>query len=594
MIYSNKRESKDSSRREKSYSIRKLSVFIGVHLWLILLCSTTAAAQTKLTSRVLLIPLDDRPPCLQFPVRMGAIGDAEIVTPPRPLLGRFTEFGKPDEIIAWLKTQNLKSFDAAIISVDMLAYGGLVAMRENRTDLQTAEKRLAFVREMRRLAPKMKIYGSSVIMRLAPTGNVTNEAYREKLAKWAEISVDAAQKEETAALEKAIPAQALADYKAARIRDLKINLASIELVKNSIFDYLILSQDDAKPKGIHIADRETLIAEVKRLNLSEKIAVQPGADEVSMLLLGRAITDKYEFRPKIKAVYSSEKIADQFMPYEDRPLRQTVSFHIKAVGATEVTSEDQADILFYVFASRFEEGRAESFAEEIRNNFATVSGDIAAPKTKQKNVIIADIDPKGDVQGADIKFTEALKNKLVFGRVAGYAAWNTAGNTIGTALPHGVLFAASKKTFGIPNDYSELSKAEISRREKIMSRVGYAQTWFLLNRLLDDYVFHTLVRPEAQRFARSKNWNVFRFDDEQTKAVEDFSAPRVRNAVSQNLNGFAMVRFSNLVCETVENFSFVLPWGRTFEAEINFDLSCSSPFKPTKAKRTIGTRNYEE
>lgn len=569
------------------------AAFVG-GLILFLAASVFAQNQSKPNAKILLIPLDDRPPCLQFPVRMGAIGDAEIVTPPRELLGRFTEFGKPAEIIAWVKRQNLQSFDAAIVSVDMLAYGGLVAMRVHGTDDVAAMRRLAFVKEMRSLAPRLKIYASSVIMRLAPTGTVVNEAYRENLARWAEISVDETRKAETEKLEKLIPAAALADYKAARVRDLKINRASIELVKDKVFDYLILSQDDAKPKGVHVADRENLIEEIRRLNLSEKVAVQPGADEVSMLLLGRALTDKYNYRPKIKAIYSSEQSADRVMPYEDRPLRQTVSFHIRAVGATEVKSEAEADILFYVFASRFEAGKAESFADEIKNNFFDETDGIGIPKTNAKNVIVADVDPKGDVQGGDIQFTEALKNKLVFSRISGYAAWNTAGNTIGTALPHGVLFAASRKTFGLPEKATRMSKAEIRRREEIMRRVGYAQTWFLLNRLLDDYVYHSVVRPEAQSFARGKKWNVFRFDAQQTREVEDFSAPRVRRSVSQNLRAFSLVRFSNLVCENVENFSFKLPWGRTFEAEINFDLSCTKASKNTKGKKTYGVRDYED
>lgn len=535
----------------------------------------SASAQAKFSARVLLIPLDDRPPCLQMPVRMGAIGDAEIVTPPRELLGRFTEFGKSDEIIAWLKKQDLKSFDAAVVSVDMLAYGGLVAMRENVTDEQTARRRLAFVGEMRRLAPRLKIYGSSVIMRLAPTGNVVNEAYREKLARWAEVSVDEALRAETEKLEQAIPAQALKDYKAARARDLKINLASIELVREKIFDYLILSQDDAKPKGVHIADREKLIEQIRRLNLAEKVALQPGADEVSMLLLARALTDKYDYHPKIKAVYSSEKIADQFMPYEDRPLRQTVSFHIKAAGGREVAAESEADILFFVFASRFEAGRAESFAGEIADVLTEKSRTgqgASVPGKNPKEIIVADVDPKGDVQGADIKFTEALKNKAILSKVSGYASWNTAGNTIGTALPHGILFSTSNQKFR----RSPKARAETDRTAAIMNRVSYAQTWFLLNRLLDDYVYHTLVRPEAIKFARGRNWNVFRFDAAQTKAVEEFSASLVEKKIRQNLDSVQRTRNGNLVCETVEDFNFRLPWGRTFEAEIDYTLICQN------------------
>ncbi len=527
----------------------------------LLVVPAIAQSQPKMSSRVLLIPLDDRPPCLQFPVKMGLIGDAEIVTPPREILGRFTEAGKSDEIIKWLKMQNLKSFDAAIVSIDMLAYGGLVAMRVHQTDDATAVRRIEFVREMRRLAPKMKIYGSSVIMRLAPTGDVKNEAYREKLARWAEVSVeaDAKSKSETAKLEREIPAFALADYKAARVRDLKINLKTIDLTREGVIDYLILSQDDAKPKGIHVADRERLIAETARLNLTEKIAVQPGADEVSMLLLARSLTDKYNYHPRIKAVYSSDATKNQFMPYEDRALNQTVSFHIKAVGASEVADEKQADILFYVFASRFENGRAESFAGEI------------ADKTQaNKRVIVADVDPKGDVQGGGVKFTEALLDKKIFKRLYSYAAWNTAGNTIGTTLPQGVIFAVKEKI------YTKLKRENharwLEKNEVKINRTQQAQDWFMLNRLFDDYVYHSIVRPDALNFIRSNKWNSFRLTDEQTTKVVEFSLEKMKPKISD----IAQRYFQNEKC-SISELDFVLPWNRTFEAEINFKNPC--PFR---------------
>jgi hypothetical protein len=558
---------------------------------------SATAQQPKMSSRILLIPLDDRPPCLQFPVKMGAIGDAEMVTPPRELLGRFTEFGKSDEIVAWLKKQNLRSFDAAIVSVDMLAYGGLVAMREYKTDEATARRRLEFVREMRKIAPKLKIYGSSVIMRLAPTGNVVNEAYREKLARWAEISVDENLKKETEKLEREIPAQALADYKAARARDLKINLASIDLVRDKIFDYLILSQDDAKPKGVHISDREKLMAEIRALKLAGKIAVQPGADEVSMLLLARALTDKYNYHPKIKAVYSSEKIADEFMPYEDRPLRQTVSFHIKAAGAREVKTEAEADILFYVFVSRFEKDGAQKFFNKIVSDNWLVK-DLKTLEASQgfkgnKKIIIADVDPKGDVQGGDVDFSEKLiENGVHFLPILdGYATWNTAGNTIGTALPQGIIMANSNDNL--------LNLQALKDKEYFLKkafRIYSAQTWFLLNRFIDDYLYHSLVRPEAIKFARENKWNPFRFDETSARKVEKFTEekmiPKVRVMLEQFSLGFnqnnteaTFVRYRKdklansslsvpLTCKQVKNFNFILPWNRTFEAEIDFDLDC--------------------
>jgi hypothetical protein len=413
-------------------------------------------------------------------------------------------------------------------------------------------------------------------MRLAPTGNVVNESYRTNLAKWAEISVDESKSAETAELEKKIPAEALEKYKKARHRDLKINLYSVELVRDKVIDYLILSQDDAKPNGVHIADREKLIDYVKAQNLGEKVAIQPGADEVSMLLLARTMTDKYKYRPKIKAIYSDEKIADQFMPYEDRPLSKTVSFHIKAVGATEVADEKQADILFYVFVSRFESGKADKFAKEIDERFHNVPPDcketLKALCMPRKPFIVADVDIKGEIQGADIRFTEQLKDKLLFSIISGYASWNTAGNTIGTALPHGILFNVSNKA-----NPAARKGAIISRKNGTFyasTRVDEAQTWFLLNRLLDDYVYHSIVRPEAIKFGLSKGWNVFRFDQAQTKSVEEFSSPKVKETVWKNLNSINSAGSSMLVCDKLKTFNFTLPWGRTFEAEIDFQLDC--------------------
>lgn len=509
--------------------------------------------QTKFGSKILLVPLDDRPPCLQFTVEMGKIGDAQIVAPPKELLGRFTTPGDSDKIVEWLKTQDLKSFDAAIISLDMTAYGGLVAMRRYGATEAEALRRIEVLRDIKRRAPKLTVYVQSVIMRLAPTGDGKNDAYRDKLSRWAEISPYVESKQETAKLEREIPAEVLTDYKNARQRDLQVNLKAIDFVRENAIDYLILSQDDAKPRGIHVADRERLIAEIKKQNLTERIAVQPGADEVSMLLLARALNRLYKSSPTVKAVYSSEELSNKPMPYEDRALRETVSYHIKATGSREVGGERDADLLFYVYASRFENGRAASFAGEIENQIK-----------RGKRVIVADIDPKGDVQGGDPKFTEELGKLSIFRELNGYASWNTAGNTIGTTLPQGVVFA--------------LAQNKLLKSKETASRVWTAQNWFTFHRVLDDYYYHTEVRAEAKDFIVRNKWSTLRLTDEATEKVEDFS----RKLMKTSFEEFSDVYFrqnngnlqKNVECAKPSNLSFDLPWNRTFEAEIDFDLQC--------------------
>jgi hypothetical protein len=513
-------------------------------------------------ARVLLIPLDDRPPCLQFTQLVGNVGDVEVVAPPREMLGRFTDPGRPDQIAQWVRSQQLESFDAAIVSIDMLAYGGLVNSRVHRTPLADALDGVSIVRQIKERAPRLPIYGFSVIMRLAPTGDGRNEAYREKLARWAEISPyaadDAALREEVKGFEAVIPAAALVDYKEARRRNLEVNRASLKLVQTRVLDYLILSQDDAKPRGVHVTDRERLITEARAARVGDRVAVQPGADEVAMLLLARAVNKRFGYAPRVNAIYSSDAVRKGIAPYEDRPLNKTVSFHIAATGSRESARKQDADILFFVYGSRFENGVAERFADEI-----------ASAVRAGRRVIVADIDVKGDVQGADPGFTEALLERKVMPQLMGYASWNTAGNTIGTALPHGIVFARVSQSKG---------RYPIKRRERIAS----AQTKFLLHRLIDDYAYHALVRPNAIKFARERGFNPSRLTDEGAASVEKFINEEMRAPVRNLWVTFdgKPVPDSDAVDRTAwtsqpawfSSFRLFLPWGRTFEAEIDFKV----------------------
>jgi Protein of unknown function (DUF4127) len=510
-------------------------------LLLIGMCSLNLWAQKSAhTTHILLIPLDDRPPCLQFVAKMGLIGDAQLITPPRELLGRFTQYGQCDAIIAWLNKQDLSQFDAAIISMDMLAYGGLVASRVYETVFEKALRSVEIVKKIKQNYPKLPIYGSSALMRLAPTATGNNEAYREKLAHWAEYSPYLENKGIVEQLEKEIPSETISNYVTTRERNVKINQKAIELVKENVFDFLILSQDDAKPKGIHIKDRETLFSQVVEEGLSKKIAVQPGADEVSMLLLARAMTAKYMYHPKIKVIYSDNDMSNRAMPYEDRPLRETVRFHIAAVGAVEVQDTQQADILFYVFTSRHGVGKADYFMELIS-------------KPTSKGIIIADIDPKGDVQGGDTFFTEGALKRGIFQKIYGYACWNTAGNTLGTALSHGLIYAVSRNI---------LTKKS---SKKVIKRMEYAQKWYMLNRLLDDYAYHTLVRPKAQALIKENKWNPFKLTDAQTVIIKDFCFKELQ-PLAQNI----FKKFKNTEGASLSKLTFNLPWNRTFEGEIDF------------------------
>lgn len=524
-----------------------------------------ASAQKPLShdTKILLIPLDDRPTSQEFTENIAKIGNADIISPPKDLLGHFTVPGQSDQIISWVKKQDIKTFDAAIIALDMLAYGGLVASRTHEVSLEEAVKRIQYLQDLKRIAPGIKIFVQNVIMRIAPTVNTQNEAYRSRLAEWGEVSVarDRESRAKTKALEQQIPAEVLNDYKQARKRNLQINILAVDLVKKGVIDYLILSQDDAKPIGVHVADREALAGKVKKAGLSKKVSIQPGADEVSMLLLARTLGTNFNYSPAVKVIYSSESMSKAVMPYEDQQLNRTVSNIIRSAGCREQASAGNADILFYIFTSRLEEGRAESFAKEINSKIR-----------EGRQIVVADIDPLGNVQGGDSIFTFALQRHGLFPALYGYASWNTAANTVGTALVQGVVFSLAQKYL--------LQSVDLN--ERILS----AQNWFTMHRVLDDFYYHHLVRARLKAHIAETN--------QTNKTMGPAEIQRLRAMALDLMNGY-FVQFgknyisnlrpfeeSGFTCDPPSNLQLDFPWQRIFEARIAFDLRCTTLENKTK------------
>lgn len=519
--------------------------------------SSGAQKNDEYKTKILLIPLDDRPPCLQFTQRIAKIGNAEIISPPKEMLGRFTTPGKPDEIGKWLRSLDLKSFDAAIVSIDMLTYGGLVASRAYEIGTSKAIERLSVINELKKRAPNMIIFAQNVIMRIAPTSDGKNDAYRAELAEWGVVSVgtDKASEERTKELEQKIPTEVLADYKKARNRDLNINLKSVDLLKEGVIDYLLLSQDDARPQGVHVADRKKIDSKIKKLGLEDKVSVQAGADEVSMLLLTRILNKKYHYSPGIKVVFSSEKMSNEVMPYEDQPLRRTVREQIESTGAHEVSDTSLADIFFYVYTSRFEKVTADEFTDKINKKIR-----------EGRQVMVADIDPIGNVQGGDSAFAMSLENKNLLPQLNSYASWNTAGNTIGTSISQGIVFS--------------LALAKLMKLSTVSDNILTAQYWFTFHRMLDDFYYHNLVREHIKSLLKQGKLGDNENKEERMKKITELSRGLMEqhfDELKRNYFGKKDIGFlKGISCSGPENMHFSFPWDRIFEAKITFDLQCHS------------------
>ncbi len=87
-----------------------------------------------------------------------------------------------------------------------------------------------------------------------------------------------------------------------------------------------------------------------------------------------------------------------------------------------------------------------------------------------------------------------------------------------------------------------------------------AQRWFIFNRLLDDYTYHSIVRPIAQKMIREKGWNSYRLTVEQNKTVMAYCWGELRPLAKK-------------ISPKITDLTFDLPWNRTFEAEIDFGVA---------------------
>ena len=80
--------------------------------------------------KIAFIPIDNRPVCYTLAEQIAKINsDLQIVLPPRYMLGSLKKVADTKSIINWIK--ELKDIDKIIISLDTIAYGGLIPSRRS-------------------------------------------------------------------------------------------------------------------------------------------------------------------------------------------------------------------------------------------------------------------------------------------------------------------------------------------------------------------------------------------------------------------------------------------------------------------------------
>ena len=125
--------------------------------------------------KLCVIPIDNRPVCYNLIKEISRIDKTiELYIPPRHLLGSLTKNADIVGLYSWLC--KLPEVDSIVVSLDTIAYGGLIPSRRCPDSFSDIKSRMLDFKEILE-TKKAKIYAVSSIMRIS--NNNCNEEEKE-------------------------------------------------------------------------------------------------------------------------------------------------------------------------------------------------------------------------------------------------------------------------------------------------------------------------------------------------------------------------------------------------------------------------------
>jgi len=508
-------------------------------------CATFLAlsgiARAVTPQRILFVPLDDRPVTDELPMMLGSIAGVSILEPPHAFLGNYLQAGSSDPIGRWLARESeRKRVAGAVISTDMLAYGGLVASRLPGPSYADAYFRLGAIARLHRQHPNIWISAFATVMRLAPTGvpsigAATNffAAYPiwTYLQRYANLPDPLPRRDRSLAarLRARIGPVTLDAYLAARARNLDVDRFLILDTRADAIARLVIGQDDAGPIGLHVPE----IAQLRTM-LEEDIqpgtaSIEPGADELGMVLVAHAMARQLRWHPRVRVEYSQPAGATVQDPLEFEPIGATITSLLALAGARPVRRAPDLTLIVRVPGTTADQDDA--LVKHLQRLLAM-----------RRSIAFVDLTFLGGSNDAELAFMQRLLHDGVAARLDAYAAWNTDANSVGTAL-------------------AEAIAAGVGRRNGHYDARAHLN--FTFDRILDDVYFRALVRPELER------WLLRHGIADHTyllPSVARRTELRARALLWQYAPGLLASLAPN---EHIAAMRITLPWNRTFEIQID-------------------------
>jgi hypothetical protein len=482
---------------------------------------------------------------------LGAIAGVRVVTPPRALLGNYLDPGDPAGLARWLRDEAPADASAFVVSTDMIDYGGLVASRIPGIPAAVAETRLRDLAAIRAQHPSAAFALFGTVMRLAPTGIPAIGGAAgffaagpavDQLTRYANLPdppQTAAQRAQAATLAVQL-GPLLPAYLATRTRDRDVDLFALQLTAAGAFDRVVIGQDDAGPVGLHLRDIAALRGFASRWLSPQRAAIEPGADELGMILTGAELAREAHVVPRVRVRYSRADGGSVQDPLEFAPIDTTIGDVIRACGARRVNG-GEADIDLFVRVPATSAADEDRFVDAIAAE-ANANAEAGLPRPAVADLTFLD---DGDLP-AQRALVEAMIARGIAGKIDAFASWNTTANTVGTAVPAAIAALVGRRTHGFD---------------------ATMQAQFMLDRYADDYAFHGFVRGavNADLAQRGIDDHTYLLPDAAAYAASENRAALWPHALALLSSIYPLYRDNGL--------TITLPWDRTFETELDVRLT---------------------
>lgn len=520
--------------------------------------------QLLLGALITFVPMYATPAAAQLPVMAGRIAGVQVVEPPQAWLGDYIAPGNLAAIDRWLQQPPASRGASFVISTDMLAYGGLDASRVPGGVSETqAEARLGVLHTLRLQHPRAWIGAFGTVMRLEPTSvtavgeaagysQIAQNPTWEYIWDYAQLHDPPLLSEQARAsrLRSQIGEDVLQEYLQTRERDRNVDLAALRFSADGTVDRFVLGQDDAGPVGLHVKDVRALQQAVAQLGIADRASIEPGADELGIVLVAHALARSIGWTPHVAVRYSrpgGERTQD---PLEYAPIDVTIGALIRLAGG--VRDDEHPDLTLYVRVPHTTSGQDDALLRDLQTQIAF-----------GRSVALADLTYLTYSYDSQANFVERLLDANIAGKIDAYSAWNTDANTIGIALGEAIAAGAGRRSAR----YDPIAHAE-----------------FTLDRYIDDYLYHTRVRPQinAELAAQGVTEHYWL-----SPAVAARADARVRELIMPPAQRLLERLYPNYRAARLD---IRLPWPRTAEirSEITLVPKTAAQAQPPRARARSG------